>query len=294
MTPQGGFTTLFHLAILLGKMPREKLLSILVITTISFVTFRIGAKSIHEAYRNSPIQELVSEIQGCQEVVRPESRSMVVLRLDDVQAYAWRNISIEMMRDAIAKNMKVSAVTIPLQLNTDKTLTSFLKTNQCNIELVLHGYDNTGDPPEFAFLSQEQANQKIEMGLTELSQVSSQKVNFFVPPENTYSPGTSLAIKAKQMHISAEGGAYYDYNATTYDFSHNKLHDKEHVVTECESRLVTDNICILMLHPQDFADEAGHKDIEKYSTYLGILDYLAQKNYRVVTFSELPQSPSRL
>lgn len=275
-------------------MPREKVLSILVITTISFVTLRIGAKSIYDAYNHSPIQEIVSQIQGCQEVARPQSTSMVVLRLDDVQAFAWRDISIEMMRDAIDRNMKISSITIPVQLNTDKALTTFLKTNQCNIELVLHGYDNTGDPPEFAFLTQEQANQKIDLGLAELSQINSQKVNFFVPPENTYSPGTSLAIKAKQMHISAEGGGYYDYNATTYDFTHNKLHDQAHVITECEARIVTDNICILMLHPQDFADDAGQKDIQKYATYLGLLEYLQRKEYRVVTFSELPPPPSRL
>jgi hypothetical protein len=294
MTPQGGFTTLFHLAILLGRMPREKVLSVFVIIIISFVTLRVGAKSIYDAYNHSPIQEIVSQVPGCQEVILPESNNLVVLRLDDVQAFAWRDISIEMMRDAIDRNMKINAVTIPIHLNTDKILVNFLKANQCNIELVLHGYDNTSEPPEFAFLTQEQATQKIDLGLAELSQITTSKINFFVPPENSYSPGVSLAIKAKQMRVSAEGRGYYDYSATTYDFTHNKLHDLEHVIAKCDARIAIDNICIVMLHPQDFADDAGQKDNQKYTTYLGLLEYLKQKNYRIVTFSELPPPPGEL
>ena len=75
-----------------------------------------------------------------------------MLRLDDVQAYSWRDISIQMIRDAYKFNAPTVAWVIPEKLADDRRMVQFLKRENCNIELAMHGWNHFGTPSETAKL----------------------------------------------------------------------------------------------------------------------------------------------
>ncbi len=78
----------------------------------------------------------------CDELYVSPSEHNVILRLDDVQAYGWSDVSIRMMDDAISNDMPIVAGIIPKDLAEDKKLVNFLERESCNIEFALHGYDH--------------------------------------------------------------------------------------------------------------------------------------------------------
>jgi hypothetical protein len=86
------------------------------ISIVSIVSFFTGGNlfALFQGYIQDD-QSVLSIIrdQFCiQKIHLPASldgKKLVVLRLDDVQAYSWRDISIEMMRDAQRYNAPIVA-----------------------------------------------------------------------------------------------------------------------------------------------------------------------------------------
>ncbi len=237
---------------------------------------------------HSNLDVIKNVANSCQPLPRAlaNSKARVVLRIDDVQAFYLDSISRKMIQDAIDKKAVVTLGVIPNQLDTDVALVNFLKRNICNIELAVHGWNHSVNPPEFANLNEDQAAQKLKEGIKMLQKIAGRKIVTFIPPENQYSQGSipaaqKLGIKA----ISAEGNSIYDYDASTYDFVSNKLLTSDEVVEKCNYAFSRSQKCIIMLHPQDYITD-GALDLNKYKHYTALLDKLISEGASFTTIED--------
>ena len=229
----------------------------------------------------------------CELVPSVVSGKTVVLRIDDIQAFAWRETSMNMIADATSKDIPVTLGVIPVGIGEDTEFVNFLKNYSCKIELGLHGFTHNSkegdDVPEFATYSKDEALSRIKEGQNLMRSITTEPIVSWVPPLNIQSSGTIVALKDLGFtHLSAEGDGEFDMDASTYIYGSNVLVSPEKVVESCRKTFETSTHCIIMIHPQDFADGLVH-DQEKYQQYyLGLLDALIKEG---VTFARLKDLP---
>ncbi len=236
-------------------------------------------------------------LNPCKPITLQSGTQGVILRLDDVQAYGWSDVSMKIMQDALTRNMPIMASVIPLYLETDSNITRFIEDNDCAIEVGIHGYDNITyiDPVtnshygEFALLDTEAARIKIEKARAAIGAFTKQPLNVFIPPDNQVSEGTITALREAGITvITSEGTEYFDYDAATYDFLNKTFIPASTVIQDCEATFDRgDSLCVIMLHPQDFVRGDGSIDTDRYSEYTKILDYLEANRIPVLTFNEV-------
>jgi|GEM_PF-2917417 len=214
----------------------------------------------------------------------------VVLRVDDVQAFAWPSTTRSMIVDAEDRNIPLALGVIPKNLSVDDELVSFLKQRECNHEFALHGFDHANVGPneefaEFELLEQEAAFLRLTQGLEELQVVTDSDIVTWIPPLNRHSTGTQAALTELGVtRWSTEGEATWDYDAATFTYGANVLTPTDQVLADCASSFDTSDVCIIMLHPQDFTTNNYH-DEAKYSVhYVDLLDQLLASGYGFGTF----------
>jgi hypothetical protein len=218
----------------------------------------------------------------------------VVLRLDDVQAYGWTDVSVRMIEDTAAAGFPLTAAVIPKDLGTDPRITDTLRDYDCVVEMALHGFDNAYDVytpdsrGEFAAISYEEAQQKLAAGREILTNYSNDPMDVFIPPHNQLSDGARAALSASGFSIiSSEGERYFDYDTATFDFLNDTFVPAATVIRDCEERFARgDNLCVIMLHPQDFVRPDLSLDTERYAEYRKILEWLTAANLPVITMNE--------
>ena len=231
-------------------------------------------------------------LTDCTYTVDPTMHNrMVILRLDDVQAFSWSEVNIRIMEDTLAHNMPIVAGVIPKDINTDFRMVSFLNKHNCNIEIALHGYthhidlDYIAEDGEFHSLTANEARERLRKALAEISLVIGSPVRTFIPPQNQISSEAARVLPEFGItHLSSEGSGVYDYDAKTWGGI-----SALEVVEACEQRFATgDPLCVIMLHPQEFSDAQMHVDEEKYREYLKLLELLEEIDVSIVRFTDVP------
>lgn len=217
----------------------------------------------------------------------------VVLRVDDVQAFAWPSTTRMMVTDAEARNIPLALGIIPKKFGEDVELIRFLKERDCRLEFALHGFDHQShgendEIAEFEDLSKEDATHRLEHGLQELALVSDEPVRTWIPPLNRHSSGTQEALQDLGVtRFSTEGTAKWDYDAATFSYDVNALTPTDKVLADCEASFEESDVCIIMMHPQDFTTDNWH-DAAKYDAhYLDLIDRLYGKGYSFGTFESV-------
>ena len=174
------------------KIKRLLLSAAIVITLVSLYTI-ISTNPLYAIRRrDSNYYVLKNAIVGCQSEDREIKERKAVLRIDDPHAFYYDDLVFKMVDDAVALDVPVVLGVIPKGIGEDKELVTFLKHNLCKVEIALHGWDHSTDPPEFRDLSEEEAFQKMSRGKWVLETVLEMKRSIitFIAPENEYSEGT--------------------------------------------------------------------------------------------------------
>ncbi len=267
----------------------------IVILLVSFyvsVTAFVVTKTVDSPHTG--MLAFASTLVPCKEVdVTPTSKN-VILRLDDVQAYGWSDISVRMMKDTIEHDMPIVAGIIPKGVAGDLMLVNFLERQKCNIEFALHGYDHGAISDfdelvgEFELLSYQDAALRLEKGIEEINAMVRVPITTFIPPQNRISFEATAALADYDLFLSKSGNGYYDYDAKTWNYNDNTLVSAVEVIKVCDETFKTgDDVCVIMLHPQDFLDEEGALDEGKYGEYLKLLDLIKLSEFSTVRFSDM-------
>jgi hypothetical protein len=330
MQPIGGLSLVIHFVIIivarikksLGRFlrlgreivlprPIPILIVIFVFAIVSLGTINIFSSSMDKNYSpDSPPfafdiytltgKYILPEIYGQekrapQEVCIPIevrlSRRNVVLRIDDVQAYAWNNISSKMINESLSRKIPVVAGVIPFRIEQDAFISNYLRKNSCNIEIAQHGWSDssyTHNATGIESLPDEKLLSGLIEGKARLENLSGGPVKTFIPPNNIEGPKIIHAIyRAGFSRVSSEGNTFYDYSVSGFDSSENNLTNISKILNSCEKVFSENKPCVIMLHPQDYM-AGGTLDLGKYKSFLNMLDELEKRNVTFARFSDMP------
>jgi hypothetical protein len=274
----------------------KPVLAITMVASIFIIYAAIATLVVVETTQNSRTSMLAfaSTLIPCDEVTVETGTHNVILRLDDVQAYGWADISMRMMDDSISRDMPIVAGVIPKGIEEDFQLVRFLEKEACNIEFALHGYDHGAISDfdevigEFEKLNYDDANRKLGMGIDEIKHLVESPIVTFIPPQNRISVEATAALEQHGLFLSKSGNGYYDYDAKTWNYDENIPVSATDVIKICDETFASgDDLCVIMLHPQDFLDDQGHLSEEKYQEYIKLLDLIKASEFSTVRFSDM-------
>lgn len=227
------------------------------------------------------------------EIKRPNTQNAVILRIDDIQAWVWRNISIKMMDDALARNMTLVAGVIPRRLGKDRILVDYLKGHRDEIEISLHGWNHS--PHEFQNLTEKGSYKKISRGKHLLMEETGvKKIYSFIPPYGEFSRGTLSATERADIAVlSGIRDRYFDSSISAYSYENISPTPISRIEKVCKEHFSAGKPCIILLHPQDYADENHSLDKEKYDRYLELLSMIGSMNAETTNFKNLVRCYNR-
>jgi predicted deacetylase len=275
-------------------MIKLNIFSVPIILIISYLTGNVSARLFETTfkYKDNNLESIAYYIKSCPNIAAASGAGRkVILRIDDVQAHTWRDVSEQMIYDANKQGMRTVLGIIPKNLDDDGQLLNFLQKNSCNVEIALHGWEHqvNGDvnKPEFGDLSQKEALEKIKKGLKVLRKITNKKITTFLPPQNKVSDDSRIALQQEGFKvISAEGTGKYDFQASTFDWISKKQVGVDEIMKQCQIKFAWNQPCVIMLHPQDYATDEK-LDKQKYSQYLELLAKLKNNDISAVTFQDL-------
>jgi len=230
------------------------------------------------------VENLPVEEEDCQIVHHSLRSKNVVLRIDDIQAYGWNSIQEAIIRDSLERKVTLSLGVIPNRFEEGGMIYNLLKDNRCELEIALHGFNHNDN--EFVNISYEEAKQKIEWGLENLKEIEPNIVTF-IPPGNGFSEEPGKIIKEKfRINSAYAWNSKYGTTQTSYDWEELKLVPYEEIIEGCEKDFSAGKVCVIMIHPQDYAT-GGKLDLKKYQNYLGLIKGLKEINANFVNFRDL-------
>jgi len=304
MIPTGGLSVFIHLfinayALAAKRFPVLKRLArffhipapVVGAVLVSTIVYFSSSLLINALNDDNNFDHLAFLQDRCTEQSFTPSGKDVVLRVDDIQAYAWGETSRRIIDDATSYGIPLSLAVIPINLRDDFTFYEYLRNQRCEVEFMLHGWDNQEPRPdvgEFAELSKSDARERLGEGIAVMDRLSRQSLVSFVPPLNQMSTGTKEALDELKFKVisTEDDGYYYDYDVTTFDFDVDELVPADEVLRGCEEKFASgDTLCVIMIHPQDFVTD-NKLDQEKYKEYEDLLWGLHESEYNVVRFKD--------
>lgn len=286
-----GLAIIFHLILILFFKIKERLsLGIAVVTgiiLISFFFFNVfKTLTTYFPSLDEKISNSITKPLSCPSREIDQTKKKIILRIDDFQAYAWTDISLKMLAETKQRNIPSVLGVIPLYLDEDKKSSELLKDNLCNVEIALHGWDHSSNPPEFSQLNFNQASEKIKKGVAVLQNVVQQSPTSFIPPENVISDEAEKAVFSYGFKVlSTNEGKMLDAATGTFDYVNKSFVSAEKIINDCKSVLSSKDICVVMLHPQDYATN-GKYDDEKFSQFVMLLEAIEKNNWQATTFAD--------
>lgn len=271
-----------------------KLKAVFIFFVITAAFISTAALAVRNAARGETNFDIMADVFFPCELfpVNKEIKTKIaVLRVDDIQAFAWTNISERIINDAESRKIPLVLGVIPKDLKKDGDFYKFLRKRRCHFEIAQHGWEhNVGDDgvtPEFRGKTKKQAFEMIAKGKKIIETFSREKVLTFIPPNNEYSEGTREALKdAKIPFVSSEGKEYFDVDTSVYNYDTDSLITVDKIISDCENEFMESNLCVIMAHPQDFSDGSSLNE-EKYKIYTELLDKFQNSDVSFVRFKDL-------
>ena len=287
--------------IMLNKIVKTNLSIIIVLLILFFTGYNTIAGLSDSIAEDTSVFSLFRDqfcVPRLQDPILRGNDKLVVLRLDDVQAFSWRDTSLRMIRDAYSFNAPIVAGVIPNALYLDQKLVQFLRRESCNFEIALHGWDHTGatrDASPFMYITEfwnidyDNARKRVRMGLESLQPLTQKPIISFIPPYNIISTEGLRGIYDEWIQINSSlWFGPYDYHSSTYNFDQKRIVDIDEVVSNCKTAFDTIWLCVIMMHPQDYswADKIIDEDLYK-TYYIEMLNRLTDMGVVFVTFRDV-------
>jgi predicted deacetylase len=226
----------------------------------------------------------------------------IIIRMDDIGAWNRFDSSKILIDTLLDRDIDVVLGVIPYNLEKDERVVSWLmKLRDDNrVEIALHGYNH--EQNEFKDLYTSQASSKINEGKSILAKIIGTNPTTFIPPYNEYSIHLRKALKdnkisffsAKENEYEIDGSIIsLGYTARTYEFDEERFIPNSEVISDCKSSLYDKNLCIILMHPQDYTIQGQDTiDEQLFTEYIELLDELEKLNAEFKTFEDYLVCPS--
>ena len=266
-------------------------LHIIVISALVFIGAELLLDSV--AYENQDtVQGAALQVPAYR--MLPANAS-IIIRLDDAQAFAWNTIVRNLTDAANRKGMPVVLGVIPKGIGQDPVIRNYLldKIRTNKIEVAIHGTRHT--EAEYGNLTETEAHALIKEGLEEIYAALKVCPTTFIPPGLKCSDGVTKALSAHGIRTISAGKDEYNFSGNILFAGYTipaKLPGNtsrvDEVLYECEYALMKRNLCIILVHPQDYAlEDMISLDENAYAEYIMLLQGLEKTGAKFVTFRDL-------
>jgi peptidoglycan/xylan/chitin deacetylase (PgdA/CDA1 family) len=229
-----------------------------------------------------------SEHESCH-IMASEPR--IILRMDDVRAYSVP--APYLIDEILSRNLTAVLGIIPYDLERDKDMRKYLISlvENPNIEIAQHG---TNHDPSDANITKD----SLLKGNLKLQKILGVKPVTYIPPYNRVSPASKELISEyfdilsgeDQILKEGEQMAEVGYSVSTYLYDkHTKVSINE-IIDKCESDLERTNICLITIHPQEYATDIhnpGDISEEKLKEFKVMLDQLEELNVKFANLKDI-------
>ena len=225
--------------------------------------------------------------------------ALVVIRVDDVQDYAFKDAQLYLMKQSRQTSMPLSLAVIPTYFGEDHELVEAVKqTVLAGSEVTAHGWQHE-NLSQYSLVEQEtrlfEAKQFLEETLNS-------KVTVLVPPMFSYNSDTIAAMETAELTIVSGLTEYHTKGWASQqvqslpatielcDLSDNvwTMKSKDAVLSELETSIADYGYAIIVTHPQEFIVDSKLNP-EATSNYEQILEAIAQ-NYAFNTIEGLSKA----
>lgn len=225
----------------------------------------------------------------------PDERT-IILRLDDVQGFARNNISINLTDTILRNDMSVTLGVVPgLDIDKDAVIKNYLVSKSTNprVEIAQHGYTHQ---EHYGQMNEKEAYRITKLGRQKMISILGVSPVTFIPPYLEYNVDTLKAIKKLDFKIISPEEEYridkkiliVGYNVFTKSELSSELNPVDNIVNGCNGYLNMRNLCVVLIHPQDYASSDGvNMDSVKYNEFVKLLNGLKTLNARSVRFKDL-------
>lgn len=231
------------------------------------------------------------------------SCNCISFRLDDVQDFWLAETQIELIELFAEKDVPLTVGVIGSVIGQDDRITTTLKENSKNVEIVNHSWNND----VLVELSEGVVRQYILDTNQKITELFGVTPTMLIPPENLYDGKTIQILKdIKFTHLSSHidetnyasvEESFFIIPATTETAKLNKatgewnIREKEYLLNEITTSVDQNGYAIVMMHPQEFSlNEQGEYDTPNQNTLtqLGLLlDQVKQLDANLVKISEI-------
>jgi hypothetical protein len=235
------------------------------------------------------------------------AKRTIILRMDEVQGYAWNDVFINLTDEILNRNMSVVLGVIPYSNleNDTMALNYLMKIREYpNVEIAMHGTTHSSE--EFSNLGENETYNLSKNGLDKIYSLLKVTPITFTPPNNSFY-GAYWASENDVVGIYNEKGLHdagfvyisagrYGIDTFTYEsdeylnvagystvtkYTENKsMNPLSGILTDCNKALDLFNTCIILINPADYA---GSKN--NFEGFKLMLDSLSTLNATTGTFA---------
>lgn len=249
-------------------------------------------------WKNNEVTTYVVEENSTSECVFiPPTRPTVVLRIDDLGAWHYYDTILSMTSGILSRNMAVSFGIIPHELEKDQDFINWILSIKDfpNVEIAQHGFMH--EPSEFKELNAVESYNRVQEGKNSIVENLRVEPITFIPPSNDYTENTVLAlqesgfriISARNSEYKTDGSMIYlGSDAQTANYYEGRFIPVEEVLENCRKSLNEKNLCVIVLHPQDYVLDYSPTEIDltKYAEYERLLNELDALDVDFRTFKD--------
>lgn len=215
----------------------------------------------------------------------------IILRMDDVRAYS--KLTHYIVEEIINRNISITLGLIPEDLEKDRIMIKYLREIKDNplIEIAQHGrYHDESDINI--------TNESLLEGYRNIQNIIGVAPITYIPPYNKISKESKDIVSDYFRIISGKGAvvkegekiAEISETIGTYDYLNNRTISIQEVVSKCKEGLDKTNICVITLHPQEYAVDITSADVlsqEKFDKFKEMLDEIQKLNTKFKKFHEV-------
>ena len=229
-------------------------------------------------------------------VNRASEKTLLVLRIDDVQDFAFRDAQLHLFRSSLANKISVSLSVIAKLFGSDKELVDTVRSMiNLGCEVTVHGWEHEN----LTKLTSSEQGQGLRRAKERLKAVLSVDATVLVPPLFSYNNDTLQAMRMSRYGVVSglaelhqagqvsEGILSIPATIELSNFSNGtwRMKSVETVIDELSMSTRIYGYGVIVTHPQEFF-KGGTVDQDSIKTYEQLIQSL-QANYFFTTFEKL-------
>ncbi len=211
--------------------------------------------------------------------------STIILRMDDVRAYS--KLTQPLVNEILDRNLSATLGVIPRDLEKDRAIINYLLKvrENPNIEIAQHGTHHDDSDKNITEDVLLEGNAKIQklLGIKPIT---------YIPPHNDISQEAKKIVSNYFRIISGEQGIFKEgeniaeigYITGTYKYNNNEI------INECKFSLDRINVCVVMIHPQEYAEDINNPitlSQTRFEEFKHLLDELQKLNATFKNFHDI-------